>query len=331
MKICALGEYDIREKQPGYHWDGQALAFEKLGYETLLLDIRRTDWQIIRDKIYEYKPDLLWLGLKECLEFLLTMDMSKVKSNGCKVIYWFGDLRALEGQDTVLPAKHPIVDPKEVYGKLDFTFVPSPDHIKMYESAYGAPAFYMPLACTPEYHHKTEQKWQYDISFAGSMDGSIYHRNRTQLLRELNVVYDVLFDDNDKQHTSEFYAKAKVSLGSNVLGEASEFRPMLCTSNRFWIAMACNTCHVCQWFEGIEKIVTNHEHVIWWKDNVELYKILLDLLIDNNGTQEILRISGNAEKLAHEKHTYIHRVQNMMDIIDGKTTEFYGFLDGLNE
>jgi hypothetical protein len=326
MKVCALGEYDIRQQQPGYHWDGQALAFEKIGYETLLLDIRRTDWKIIKDKIYEYKPDILWLGLKECLEFLLTLDVSKLKSHGCKIIYWFGDLRALEGQDTVLPAKHPMVDPKDVYGKLDFTFVPSPDHIEMYEKAYGAPAFYMPLACTSEYHYRLDPQWEHDISFAGSMDGTVYHRNRTQLVRELKVVYDVLLDNNDKIHTAEFYAKAKVSLGANVIGEVSEFRPTLCTSNRFWIALACGTCHVCQWFPGIERLVTDGEHVRWWKDNIELYKILYDLLVNEGGDQEIIRISKNAEKLAHEKHTYTHRVRNMMDIINGKTTEFYGFL-----
>lgn len=37
-------------------------------------------------------------------------------------------------------------------------------------------------------------------------------------------------------------------------------------------------------------------------------------------------IKKNAEKLAREKHNYKIRISNMLDIINGKTEDFYGFI-----
>ncbi|RKY72370.1 MAG: hypothetical protein DRP97_00735 [Candidatus Latescibacterota bacterium] len=34
----------------------------------------------------------------------------------------------------------------------------------------------------------------------------------------------------------------------------------------------------------------------------------------------------NAPELAHSKHTYVRRMQNMLDIIEWETSDFYGFL-----
>jgi len=33
-----------------------------------------------------------------------------------------------------------------------------------------------------------------------------------------------------------------------------------------------------------------------------------------------------SQKLALEKHTYEHRLKNILDIVEGKTEDFYGFL-----
>jgi len=45
-----------------------------------------------------------------------------------------------------------------------------------------------------------------------------------------------------------------------------------------------------------------------------------------NNRKERYRIRKNALELFHKKHTYINRIQNIFDIINNKTTEFYGFL-----
>ena len=69
-KICAIGAYSIRYEDLGYHWDGQIRAFHSLGYDPLFLDIGRDTYENLRRKIIEFDPDILWLGLKDCLHFV---------------------------------------------------------------------------------------------------------------------------------------------------------------------------------------------------------------------------------------------------------------------
>ena len=71
-KICAIGGYEsFGYNQLGFHWDGQARAFRELGFETLFLDIRKDqDYENIKTKILDFKPDILWLGLIDCLSLL---------------------------------------------------------------------------------------------------------------------------------------------------------------------------------------------------------------------------------------------------------------------
>jgi spore maturation protein CgeB len=51
---------------------------------------------------------------------------------------------------------------------------------------------------------------------------------------------------------------------------------------------------------------------------------LLDKYLSNQELRE--EIKRNAAELAKEKHNYISRITNMLDIISGKTEDFYGFI-----
>lgn len=47
--------------------------------------------------------------------------------------------------------------------------------------------------------------------------------------------------------------------------------------------------------------------------------------LTNDGLRDEIR--KNAVILAEKKHNYMVRIQNMLDIINGKTEDFYGFID----
>ena len=52
-----------------------------------------------------------------------------------------------------------------------------------------------------------------------------------------------------------------------------------------------------------------------------------DLIEKYFSNEEIrLKIKSNAGELAKLKHTYIIKTQNLMDIINNKAEEFYGFI-----
>jgi len=70
-------------------------------------------------------------------------------------------------------------------------------------------------------------------------------------------------------------------------------------------------------------LVENKKHLVWWHDIDELKANIKYYLRNNDERKEIQK---NAEILAHKRHTYVNRIQNMLDIIDNKTKDFYGFI-----
>ncbi len=323
-RICAVGAYDIRYDYLGFHWDGQARAFQELGYETLLLNVRGSDYNTLREEILKFQPDILWLGLKECLPFVKFIEKD-MKAIQCKVIYWFCDLRGIEGIKGDLPLKPPVVEFNEFKGVLDFVFLSNYGQVEDYKKITGIEnVFYMGRSCSKAFHRRVSMKENFDIAFAGGMDRSVFHRERTALIKKMSKLYNVTIRNDAMNHISEFYSSAKIAFGADVIDEGDEFQPYLYTSNRLFIALACGACYVCQWFPGIEKLAENHKHLVWFKEEKELFE-QLDYYLKNDKARETIR--RNAQAWAYGAHTHLHRVENILDIIDEKTKNFYGFLE----
>jgi len=307
-KICAIGGYELyRYTQLGFHWDGQVRAFNELGYETLLLDIRKdTNFANLKAKILEFHPDILWCGLKDCLPLMQWMarDIKQLKKRGCKVIYWYCDPREPESLD--------------LENLVDIMFLSNAGQIKDYQKAYNIKKiYYMPQACTPAFMYRLNLPERYDIGFSGVLENNFY-KKRTRVLKKLSEKYNVVTKNDVRNCISNFYSKSRITFGMN-----PDFDQYLFTSNRFFVALGCGAFYLCEWFPGIERLVKNHVHAVWFKTEGELFD-LLGYYLENKEEREEIR--KNAQTLAHGKHTYTQRIQNMFDIIDGKTNEFYGFL-----
>jgi len=308
-KICALGAYALHGyTQLGFHWDGQARAFKELDFDTLFLDIRKdTNYENLRSKILDFEPDFLWCGLKDCIPFLQWMDhdIRQLRRNGAKVIYWYCDLRKPNHID--------------LGSLIDFLFLSNAGQLEDYRQAYAIEnVFYMPQACTPSFMHRLNIPEIYDIGHSGSLSHGI-HNKRTALLKKLSRQHNIKTKDNVRNNISNFYSKCKIIFGSN-----PDYTEYLYSSNRLFIALGCGTLYLCEWFPGIEKLVKNQKHLVWFKTEKDLYDLIDYYLVNDEERQEV---GKNAQNLSHSKHTYTARITNMIDIIDGKTNEFYGFLE----
>lgn len=326
MKVCALGEYFICGEEPGFHWDGQARAFEALDYNTLFLDLRRTPLQINKGRILEFQPDILWIGLKEGLLLLQDKDFyATLKNIGTKVVYWFCDLRGIETLNNYLPLKAPLIDTNLIKNKINYMFITNTGQLKDYQYAYGCDnIYYMPQACTPQFHYRrTNIKETADMAFAGGLDTSMFHLQRTELLLKLKNKYNLIFQSNSKAGIPEFYSSAKLAFGSSYMDGPPETRPAYSVSNRFWIALGCGTCLVHQYYEGIDTIVRDGKHAVIFKTEQEMFD-KVEYYLTHEDEREQVKI--NAQHLAHLKHSYVNRIQNMMEIINGHATSFNGFL-----
>lgn len=327
MRICALGAYGRRHGWPGFPWDGQYRAWKALGHDVMHVDIRGEgkNYEDLRDRLLAFAPELVWIDLKDGLPFLIRL-VGDVGVRTFRTLYWFRDLRAPEGVSTPVPIKPPRVDPEKVWGLIDCLFlVAGGELLHQHQQAYKVPrACFMPMFCVPEVSYRRDVPQVHDIVFTGGMDGSLWHRGRTRLIKRMSKRYSVRVRNNAIVDLAEFNSSGKIVFGAGVVGEEPAFQPLYCTSVRFWLALACGACYVCQWFPGIDRLVRNHEHLVWWKDERELYQVL-DYYLAHDEERE--RIGRNAQALAHDKHTHVERIQNILDFVEGKVDSFRGFID----
>ncbi|MBU4312026.1 MAG: glycosyltransferase [Candidatus Omnitrophica bacterium] len=304
-KICAIGQYMLwRYKGLGFDWDSAPRCFEKLGMEYLLIDgMRNLEFKKIREAIVSFRPDYLLVILKDTLPIIKEMK-EDLKSMGTRVIYWFCD------------PEHP--KKEDMSDVINTMFLTNRGQVEEYKNAYNLKkVFYMPQGFGPYAQHRLELPEIYDVGFAGAISSAPLHRTRKELIDAMSRRYNVKTNNAVRNNIAEFYSQSKTVFG------ASDFNSELYTSNRFYVALGCGACYITKKFQGIELLAKNKEHVLWFEDKKELFDIL-DYYLSHDSERNMIREA--ASKLAMERHTYEHRLRNILDIVEGRTKSFYGFL-----
>ncbi len=304
-RICSIGQYMLwRYRGLGFDWDEWPRCFEKLGMDYLLIEgMRSIETEEIRKVVLSFKPHYLLVVLKDTLPII--RDIKKeLKSIGTKVIYWFCDPE--------IPKK------KDFSDVIDVMFLTNRGQIAEYKSAYNLErVYYMPQGFGPYAQHRLKLPEIYDVGFAGAISDAPLHKTRRKLISAMSRRYNVKTSNTVRNNIAEFYSQSKTVFG------ASDFNAELYTSNRFYVALGCGACYITKKFQGIELLAKNKEHLLWFEDKEELFDIL-DYYLSHDSERE--RIKKAASQLALDKHTYEHRLRNILDIIEGKTENFYGFL-----
>jgi GT2 family glycosyltransferase len=304
-KICAIGQFMLlRYKQLGFDWDALPRAFEKLGMDYLLLEtMRNIDHKKMRDVLVSFKPDYLVVVLKDNLPFVKDISQD-LKAIGTKIIYWFCD------------PEHP--KREDLSNVIDFMFLTNRGQIEEYKNAYHLKRiYYMPQGYDPYIQHRLNMKEVYDIGFSGAISNEPIHKTRRELIEAMSKKYHVKISNNIRNNIAEFYSQSKIVFG------ASDFDYELYTSNRFFVALGCGACYVTKRFKGIELLGENKKHLLWFETREELFDLLTYYLSHD---LEREKIRQNAEKLALDKHVYVDRIRNVLDIVEGKTERFNGFI-----
>ena len=304
-RICSIGQYMLwRYRGLGFDWDEWPRCFEKLDMDYLLIEgMRNIETERIRKAILDFRPHYLLVVLKDTLPII--RDIKKeLKALGTKVIYWFCD---------------PEIPKKEDFSDvIDFMFLTNRGQLAEYKTAYNLESvYYMPQGFGPYAQHRLELPEIYDVGFAGAISSAPLHRTRKELIDAMSRRYNVKTNNAVRNNIAEFYSQSKTVFG------ASDFNSELYTSNRFYVALGCGACYITKKFQGIELLAKNKEHVLWFEDKKELFDIL-DYYLSHDSERNMIREA--ASKLAMERHTYEHRLRNILDIVEGRTKSFYGFL-----
>ncbi|MFX1444110.1 MAG: glycosyltransferase [Promethearchaeota archaeon] len=308
IKVLLLGVYSLRYTfLSNARWDSQVRAFKKLGYDIRILEIEDNSFSYLYKYIKLFRPDILWIGSKLAYDFLKKY-ADFFRGSKIKVVYWLWDI--------ITPVEY------DFRGIIDYMFITSKGEIPLYKKTYNLnKVYYVPVAIMPEIIHRNKFiKKIYDVGFAGQLGYTHpFYKERTRYFDIIRKHYTVHVFKNIYNNLSENYCQCKI-----VYGGTPYFKDLeLYASNRPYIAMASGCVFITNYFKGLERLAENEKHLLWFNNDDELLYLLNKYINNEDLCNQIKR---NAVKLIKENHNYVIRIQNMLDIIDGKTEDFYGFI-----
>ena len=208
--------------------------------------------------------------------------------------------------DTLLVPGHPLMQEGILGGNYlglisQFLFTSKLPHLIQYES-WRSTAKHLPLAVDPDTYKPFEKEKKYDIAFVGNTTYEERQSYLKQLKKNGFIVWDRggLIRDDYCRKLNEAY------IGFNH-GHVGEMNMRFFELAAMGVFQVCNICH------GQEEAgFIDGKHLANYVTEIDLVNTVNHYLRSEQERQEIL---SNALQLVLEKHTYVHRMQEMLEVI----------------
>jgi len=348
MKVLILG--NVSDGQTGIYI---AESFKKIASDVIATDIRK----IIRDCGFEEGQKIIIDEVKNCaikpdlIVVLKGLEMSEETTAIVKkahpqatFVNWFFDKYL---------GDKPLWECEEYFNTLklyDFYFCSLKGvATKMNELGFDN-AVYLDEACHPrlnkeEYlNHFQEQKYGEDISFIGSLGYIKQHPKRIKILDKLaqegfkmKIWGPVICEWKYISPELRYYHQqqsvinldhSKVCQASLInIGVDQDTALELGHSARLYRVMCCGGLYLVNGTKGLGNMFkinkrgempTGEEDLVVYYDETHLIDVV-DFLLDNEDIR--IRIAKNGQKTVLDKHTFVHRVKEMQEIIKNKVKE----------
>jgi spore maturation protein CgeB len=216
--------------------------------------------------------------------------------------------------------------------KSAWTFTPCKESIADYRK-YRIEAYLLMFACLPSFHryHSPENRYKHDIVFVGNN----YARHPARLQGMNNILrplmdreYDIKIYGNEWWLNPDYPFNIEAGYYGGYL--PNEEFPILCSSAainlglhsvntsttmmsmRTFEVLGCGGFYLSQWTPAIERMFKNHYHLVWTKSEEETIDLVNYYLAH---PEERKKIALRGQKEVYEKHTYHHRVEDMIKIL----------------
>ncbi|HZK43087.1 MAG TPA: glycosyltransferase [Syntrophomonadaceae bacterium] len=211
-------------------------------------------------------------------------------------------------------------------------FTPCQESIADY-NYHGHNADLLMFACHPHFHRNVppDPRFNHDILFAGNNYGNHPARMRgvNDILRALvDNQYDIKIYGNEwwldpsqpyfigPNHYAGYMANedlpAACATAKIILGLHSVDTSLTMMSMRTYEVLGSGGFYLTQWTPAIEHQFINHHHLVWTKSSVETFE-LVNWYLDH--PEERQRIARQGQLEVYDKHTYHHRVQNILPLL----------------
>ena len=240
--------------------------------------------KILLDLPSRWKPDLyLWVetGLDKLPRDLKGLDIPKA----CYLI------------DTHLHLEDHLV--KARY--FDYVFLAQKEYIEAFKEIGCKYVYWLPLGCDPEIHEKHQVEKKYDVGFVGSLTD----KRRLDLLNAVDKNFDLFVERRFMEEMAIVFSESRIVFNNAINNDLNM---------RVFEALCSGSLLLTDSAVGLEEFFHNKTHLVIYKDEKELIEKIrfyldhpeLSVEIGEQGRNEVLK-----------KHTYDHRIQKMMKILDG--------------
>ena len=320
MKILYIyRDYMGRRKKYG---EMMELCGHKVHYLKILE--KKVKNQVFPRHIKKYSPDIVWIYTPYYISHKVISDetLDYLKTKGIPIAMY-----------SSVDPETPYINVLDVWKKIDYLFIhyrPFCDFLRKNKLN----AYYSPLGFYKDQYYKTISNKKYDISFMGTPQtqkkGNKIRDKRSEYLQsisnhkiavygngfrgKLNNIPVYPFRGHDIQR--EVYSKTKINLDLPFLCAKKKIHPFykgqIHFKNRFFEVPATgNFLLTVRCPEFLE--VFPEDCVGYYDDNIESLKENVKKYLKDKELRK--KMAKKAYKLVREKHTYLHRLQEIFRII----------------
>ncbi len=188
--------------------------------------------------------------------------------------------------------------------RFDVVFLAQKAYVDRMKSEGLAHVFWLPLGCDPEIHGKLETESRYDVAFAGTVGPA--HGRRHRLLQRIEDHFHLARDRCFLEAMARMYSESKIIFNHAVAGDLNmRVFEALCSGSLLVTDPAPGS--------GLDEFFRDREHLVIYPDEASLIPTIRYYL-DHPDERHRIAEEGRREVLA--RHTYTHRVRDLMRVLD---------------
>lgn len=190
----------------------------------------------------------------------------------------------------------------DVARDFDYVFIAQKAYIQEFLKAGIKNVYWLPLACDPDVHGKIDIEKKYNVSFVGNIKNS---PERLYLIKILQEKFNINLKKCHFRDMAMTYSKSKIVFNKSVKDDLNmRVFEGLCSGSLLVTDEANGS--------GLTELFQHGKHLVIYRNKEELLE-LMEYYLENDKERERIAMEGMREVLS--RHTYEHRIKEMIDII----------------
>ncbi|MGK7345658.1 MAG: glycosyltransferase family protein [Candidatus Nitrospinota bacterium M3_3B_026] len=181
---------------------------------------------------------------------------------------------------------------------FDVVFLAQRAYIPNFSEAGVENVHWLPLACDPEIHGKIDVEKKHDVGFVGSLTDERRTRLLMRIAERTRTRYDRLFLED----MARFFCQSRIVFNNAIKNDLNM---------RVFEALCSGSMLLTDDADGLRDFFTDRESLVIYDD--ENAAELAEYYIEHEKERE--RIAAAGRRAVLEKHTYAHRVDEMMGVM----------------